>query len=145
MKHEGRPFDFRLLLQKDLSGRWKRTGIAARISGVGSIISSPRSGGSVSSFDQVMVHLSPSERHFIAYAMINLAINCAQAIDALIGPFVELGFDLGIDSSGKVKIIEVNGIPLKVSIGRLNHQKITRAAHENPLGYAIYMAGFGGQ
>lgn len=145
MTYEGRPFDFRLLLQKDQSGRWKRTGVAGRISGAGSIISSPRSGGSVSTFDQVMVPLSPPKRQSIASSMLNLAIDLAQTIDSLIGPFAELGFDLGVDTSGKVKIIEVNGIPLKVSIGRLNDNKITQAAHENPLGYAIYMAGFGGR
>jgi hypothetical protein len=145
MTYQDCPFDFRLLLQKDHTGRWKRTGIAGRISGIGSIISSPRSGGSVLSFDHVMEHLSPPIRQSIAASMINLSLDLAKTLDSLIGPFVELGFDLGVDITGKVKIIEVNGIPLKVSIERLKDNKITKAAHANPLGYALYLTGFGGQ
>lgn len=144
MTYEGRPFDFRLLLQKDHSGHWKRTGIAGRISGAGSIISSPRSGGSVAPFGHVMAPLSPTERQSIASSMINLALDLAQTLDSLIGPFVELGFDFGVDTNGKVRIIEVNGIPLKVSIERLGNQETTQSANNNPLSYAITMAGFGG-
>jgi hypothetical protein len=144
MTFQGHPFDFRLLLQKDKSGSWKKTGVAARISGEGSIISSPRSGGSVSSYNEVMAHLSEISRRDISKAMIILALDLAKTIDDVIGPFVELGFDLGVDINGKVKIIEVNGTPLKVSIQRLKNRKITRSAHENPIGYAIYLAGFGG-
>lgn len=144
MTFQGHPFDFRLLLQKDKSGSWKKTGVAARISGEGSIISSPRSGGSVSTYDEVMAHLSKIKRMDIASSMLNLAIDLAKTIDDVIGPFVELGFDLGVDINGQVKIIEVNGIPLKVSIERLKDRKITRSAHEHPIGYAIYLAGFGG-
>ena len=145
MTFQGHPFDFRLLLQKDKSGSWKKTGVAARISGEGSIISSPRSGGFVSTYDKVMAHLSEISRKDIASSMLNLALDLAKTMDDVIGPFVELGFDLGVDINGKVKIIEVNGIPLKVSIQRLKNQKITRYAHENPIEYAIYMEGFGGQ
>jgi len=144
MTFQGHPFDFRLLLQKDKSGRWKKTGVAARISGEGSIISSPRSGGAVSTYDKVMAHLSEIERLDIASSMLNLALDLAKTIDDLIGPFVELGFDLGVDINCQVKLIEVNGIPLKVSIERLKDRKITRSAHEHPIGYAIYLAGFGG-
>lgn len=144
MNFQGRPFDFRLLLQKDKSGCWKKTGIAGRISGEGSVISSPRSGGSVLTYDEVMKSLSKIERSNIAASMLNLALDLAGIIDNLISPFVELGFDLGVDNKGQVKLIEVNGIPLKVSIERLKNRKITRSAHENPIGYAIYMAGFGG-
>jgi hypothetical protein len=143
MKFRGRPFDFRLLLQKDISGCWKKTGIAGRISGKGSVISSPRSGGSVLTYDKVMTDLSKTKRSKIAASMLNLALDLAETMDNLIGPFVELGFDLGVDIKGQVKIIEINGIPLKVSIERLKDRKISRAAHVNPIRYAIYMSGFG--
>lgn len=145
MKYNGRPFDFRLLLQKDKSGKWKKAAVAGRISGVGSVISSPRSGGSVASYDVVMAQLPDEQRLAIAVTMLDLAREVAKTIDQVIGPFAELGFDLGVDLSGEVKIIEVNGIPLKVSVERLNDKNITRAVHENPIGYAIYLAGFGGE
>ncbi len=143
MTFQGRPFDFRLLLQKDQSGNWKKTGIVARISGEGSVISSPRSGGSVASYDQAMAQLNKSKKVEISASMTNLALNLAKTIDDLIGHFVELGYDFGVDITGKVKIIEVNGIPLKVSLQRLKDPSLTRSAHETPIGYAIYLSGFG--
>lgn len=99
----------------------------------------------MSTYDEVMGNLSEISRREIAASMLQIALDLAKTIDDVIGPFVELGFDLGVDIKGQVKIIEVNGIPLKVSIQRLKDRKITHSAHENPIGYAIYMAGFGGQ
>jgi len=49
-----------------------------------------------------------------------------------------------VDVNCQVKLIEINGIPLKVSIERLKDRKIMLAAHQHPIGYAIYLAGFGG-
>ncbi|MHB8125013.1 MAG: YheC/YheD family endospore coat-associated protein [Desulfitobacteriaceae bacterium] len=144
MNYKGRPFDFRFLLQKDKSGKWKKTGVAGRISGKGSVISSPRSGGTVSTYDEVMAHQGKSNPKEIATEMLKLALDLAKTIDNVTGPFAELGFDFGVDVTGKVMIIEINGIPLKVSIERLKNRQITRCAHENPIEYAIYLAGFGG-
>jgi len=143
-QYKGRPFDFRLLLQKDGSGQWKQTGIAARICGEGSIISGPRSGGEVSTYEEVMKNLPGEQRDKIALSLLNLAKEIAQTIEEQIGLYAELGFDLGVDIHGYIWVIEVNGKPLKVSIERLHNKTITHLAYERPIEYAIYLAGFGG-
>ncbi|MEA4827817.1 MAG: YheC/YheD family protein, partial [Clostridium sp.] len=43
----GKAFDLRVLYQKDYQGEWQPSGISTRISALGSIITSPRSGGTV--------------------------------------------------------------------------------------------------
>lgn len=142
-RYKGRPFDFRLLLQKDGSGQWKQTGIAARICGEGSIISGPRSGGEVSTYEEVMKNFPGEQRDKIASSLLNLAKDIAQTIEEQIGLYAELGFDLGVDIHGHIWVIEVNGKPLKVSIERLQKEMLTRLAYESPIEYAIYLAGFG--
>ncbi len=142
-RYKGRPFDFRLLLQKDGFGQWKQTGIAARICGDGSIISGPRSGGEVSTYEEVMKSLPEEQRDKIALSLLNLAKDIAKTIEEQIGLYAELGFDLGVDIHGHVWVIEVNGKPLKVSIERLQNRTITHLAYERPIEYAIWLAGFG--
>lgn len=141
-RYKDRPFDFRLLLQKDGSGQWKQTGIAARICGEGSIISGPRSGGEVSTYEEVMKNLPEEQRDKIASSLLNLAKDIALTIEEQIGLYAELGFDLGVDMNGYIWLIEVNGKPLKVSIERLPNKTITHLAYERPIEYAIYLAGF---
>lgn len=141
-KYNQHPFDLRLLLQKDKKGRWQQTGLAARIAGEDSIISSPRSGGSVEHFDTVMKGLSKESKRKILENMWRFSLKMANTIDEKIGLYAELGFDLGIDDTGKLWLIEINGKPLKVSIDRLKDHLITVKAYERPLQYAIYLAGF---
>ncbi|AFL99415.1 hypothetical protein Desde_0982 [Desulfitobacterium dehalogenans ATCC 51507] len=141
-QYEGNPFDFRLLLQKNDTGQWQQTGIVARVFGKESVISSPRSGGRVATYDEAMQDLPKSERKRIATSLLNLALKIAQMLEKEFGLFAELGFDLGVDLNGDVWLIEVNGKPLKVSIERLNDKAMTAAAYERPLEYARYLAGF---
>lgn len=141
--NKGRPFDFRLLMQKDGSGQWKETGVVARINARGSIIASPRSGGNVATFEEVMSRFSKEDRKRVHREMVRFATYLARTIDHQIGPYVELGFDIGVDKMGRVWLIELNGKPLKVSIDRLKNHEVTVNAYERPLEYAIRIAGFG--
>lgn len=141
-EYKGSPFDFRLLLQKNNAGRWQQTGVVARIFGENNVISSPSSCRKVTTYDEAMQDLPQVERETIASSLLNLALKIGQMIEEQFGLYAELGFDLGVDVSGNVWLIEVNGKPLKVSIERLNNETITTAAYEYPLEYAIYLAGF---
>lgn len=141
-RYRGRPFDFRLLLQKNHSGQWKQTGIVARICEEGSIISGPRSGGEVATYEEVMKDLPEEQQDNIKSTLLKLAQDIAQMIDEQIGLHAELGFDLGVDIYGNIWLIEVNGKPLKVSLERLNNKTVTRLAYKRPIEYAISLTGF---
>jgi hypothetical protein len=143
LRYKGRPLDFRLLLQKDKSGQWKETGISGRINGEGSVIASPRSGGDVATFEEVMGRFSKEDRKRVYREMLRFSTRLARTVDNQIGPYVELGFDIGVDKMGRVWLIELNGKPLKVSIDRLKNHEVTVKAYERPIEYAIRVAGFG--
>lgn len=139
------PFDFRLLYQKDWNSTWEPTGIAVRMGAEGSVITSPRSGGSVEQFSTILKEVfneDISTKGGLYEKVISLGREVAQAIDREFGDCVELGLDMTIDMDSKIWIIEVNGKPLKVSLKWLNDPKIINRAYNRPVEYAIYLTGF---
>lgn len=67
-----------------------------------------------------------------------------QVVDALEQgsgrTFGELGIDLGLDTSGKVWIIEVNSKPRKTPTTEKGRQDLVDLSFERPMRYAIYLA-----
>ncbi|MFL0269862.1 YheC/YheD family protein [Candidatus Clostridium radicumherbarum] len=139
------PFDFRLLYQKNWKGTWEPTGISVRMGAEGSVITSPRSGGSVEQFSTILKEVfneDISTKGGLYERVIKIGREVAQTIDREFGDCVELGLDMTIDMDSKIWIIEVNGKPLKVSLKWLNDPQIINRAYNRPVEYAIYLTGF---
>lgn len=140
---EGRPFDIRILLQRDDSGDWKRTKAFARLAKVGDITSNLSSGGEALPLSQ------PLERLFSNRQRRNRCKAEIQKVSRLIAEvmeqqsgkkFGELGIDLGVDQTGHVWVIEVNSKPWKSPTTENGSQEIVDLAFERPIRYAKYLA-----
>lgn len=103
----GRPFDLRVVMQKESPEHWYEAGKGYRVGRKNSYVSNLRAGGRIS---------SSLNHHSGEYKQ---AEQIAEKISPLI-PFVlekyhqplfELGIDYGLDSQGKLWIIEVNSKP----------------------------------
>jgi hypothetical protein len=141
----GNPFDLRLLFQKDYSGTWKISGIAARIAAKGSIITSPRSGGIVEDFSVVLKEIfreDSSIKDGIYDKLICFGREICISIEKMFGDCVELGLDMAIDINRRIWVIEVNGKPLKVSLKRLNNPEVMARCNRRPIEYAVKLTGF---
>lgn len=141
----GYPFDFRLLYQKNWEGEWKPSGIAVRMGAPGSIITSPRSGGAVEELPNVLKEVfgeDVNKKNGLYKKVIEIGREAAETIDREFGDCVELGFDMTIDTDGRVWIIEINGKPLKVSIKWLNNPRMLARCYKRPVEYAVYLTGF---
>lgn len=142
-KYKGNPFDMRVLCQKDITGKWTIAGIAVRIAASGSIITSPRSGGSVTSWPnalQTVFNQQEDTPNGVAARVTKVALEVCHTIEKHYGLCGELGLDIGVDHSGNVWIIEVNGKPLKVSLERLNSPELTENIYANPIKFACALA-----
>lgn len=142
-KYKGKQFDMRVLCQKDINGNWIVAGIAVRVAARQSVITSPRSGGSVISWPHALktvFHQKPDQKNGIAAKVSRIALTACQAIENHFGCCGELGLDMGIDHRGKVWIIEVNGKPLKVSLSRLNDRHLDKEIYANPIRFAYHLA-----
>lgn len=133
----GNPYDFRALVQKGASGRWQVAGLVARIAPEGGVITSPRSGGLVASPDRVLAHsFGPPGGRKVLGDLAETCIRIAQRLEDVYGRCVELGLDMGVTRDGRVKLIEANGRPLKVSLSRLRDAGVDAAIFRYPVHYA---------
>ena len=141
----GNPFDFRLLYQKDWQATWQPSGIAVRIAAPGSVITSPRSGGTVEKFSTIIKEVfneDISTKDGLYENVIKIGKEICLTIEDKFGDCVELGLDMTIDTKGKIWIIEVNGKPLKVSLKRLNNTALVARCNKRPIEYAVFLTGF---
>ena len=136
----GNRFDMRALVQKDGEGRWVVSGLVARIAPVGSAITSPRSGGLVALPEQVLRYAFGGRGSHVLQEVKEAALAVTRGIEAALGPRYELGIDLGVLRDGTVQLIEVNGMPLKVSLHRLNDPFAMERIDRYPVHYAARLA-----
>ncbi|MHB8170372.1 MAG: YheC/YheD family endospore coat-associated protein [Thermincolia bacterium] len=108
---EGRPFDIRVLIQKNCFGNWVETHMFAKIAAKGNFATNVAAGGEVASVQQALAEAAKQAgvtTEVLAESIRHLVFTVAQALEEKLGPFGELGLDIGIDNKGLVWLIEVN-------------------------------------
>lgn len=144
-KLQGCPFDIRILMQRNIHGQWRRTGMAIRVASPGNYISNLHAGGRAEKISRVLPQVLPD------YDLANKVVNDIRRICALIVSWVttadhslfgEIAIDLGIDDSGKVWIIELNAVPGRSIFRHIKSPKIRAQAISRPMEYALFISGF---
>lgn len=137
---EGVPYDLRIMVQKNGSGTWMTTGKAIRMGAKNSITSNLHGGGSAISFKQFsQQHYTSSEAEHINTHLSILETLLPEYLERAHGPLLELGIDVGIDTSRKVWLIEVNSKPGRQIFEQLHDQESIIQSQLNPLYYAKYL------
>lgn len=139
----GNRFDFRSLVQKNGRGEWTLTGLVARVGATGSVITSPRSGGQVAPAERALADLFGDRAPDLVAEIERVSIKLAAAAESHFGTCAELGLDVGVTRDGVVKLIEINGKPLRVSLLRLNDPLISERVDRYPIHFAIHVASDG--
>jgi hypothetical protein len=132
-KCEGRPFDLRLLVQKNRYGQWQKTGMAARLAGQGSISTHMFYGGTRESARKAIssaanTHgFSPKKVEKQLKTLISLF---PKTIEKSVGQsFGELEMDLGIDQQGRVWFFEANSKPFRFDEKLIRAKSLVRLIH----------------
>jgi hypothetical protein len=113
---DGRPVDFRALVQRDESGQWSITSIVGRIAGERHFVSNLARGGTLSTVADALArsNLYAGMHPFVQAKLRRCALDIAKGIETQIDAhFAELGIDLAVDTDGKVWLLEVNSKPSK--------------------------------
>ncbi|MEW8970874.1 MAG: YheC/YheD family protein [Mesobacillus sp.] len=110
LRSEKRLIDFRVHTNKDEYGVWQVAAIAAKIAGQGSVTTHVNNGGIVKSLDELFEDRTERELYekTLSEAALILSSILEKNMEGIIG---ELGFDFGIDKSGKVWLFEANSKP----------------------------------
>lgn len=145
-EYEGSPFDVRILMQKDNRGNWRRTKIYVRVAAPGNIVSNISDGARGEKIAVVLKEVFQEE--FAADTGIGERLREAArlippALERLMGQsWGELALDLGIDTSRRVWLIEVNSKPFRALVSPSGATKVIERSLMRPLEYARYLAGY---
>ncbi|MEK4063802.1 MULTISPECIES: YheC/YheD family endospore coat-associated protein [Paenibacillus] len=113
--HHGRPFDLRVLLQKNGRGGWAVTGIGARLAGARSITTHVPRGGSIEEPATMLEGTFGPERAAailknVPTTALLIARQIERASEMMLG---EMSMDLGVDEAGDLWFFEANSRPMK--------------------------------
>ena len=140
----GRPVDFRVLVQRNELGEWSLTSIVARTAGQNNFVSNLARGGSLGKVKDVVgnSNLNSANKSNLNNKLGLAALKIANGIEKQVpGHFAELGIDLAADTFGKIWLIEVNSKPSKEDNTPLNENKI-RPSVIKVVRYAQFLAKF---
>jgi hypothetical protein len=132
-----RPFDLRILVQKNEHREWETTGMALRLGKVDSITSNLHGGGQATSLLPFLNQNYPQHQVPDILKKIETVSSIVPPfIEKHHGPLVELGLDVGIDRQGHVWLLEVNSKPGRSVFLKTGELEIRRRAVRLPMLYA---------
>jgi len=110
-----RPFDLRVLVQKNHLGQWSLTGIGARVAGKQSITTHVPRGGRIDEPEKLLnAVFGPELTKSIFVRVKTAAFAIARQIEKASGHILgEMSMDLGIDGAGQIWFFEANSRPMK--------------------------------
>ncbi len=112
LKHKGRRFDIRLMIQRKPSGGRETTGMFARAAHPRKIVTNGSQGGSIYSVDAVLrPYAGPARRKRLYDLMDDLSHRTFKLLNGFAPGLNELGIDYAIDRKLKPWILEVNTKP----------------------------------
>ncbi|MFF2480618.1 YheC/YheD family protein [Paenibacillus sp. NPDC058071] len=140
---QGRPVDFRALVQKNVSGKWSVTSIVARTAGSQHFVSNLARGGTLSRVGEAVSKSNMTSGRADASSRLHAAaLAIAKGVETNIpAHFGELGIDLALDTGGRVWLLEVNSKPSKNDNTPLNDHKI-RPSVRMVIQYSRFLSGF---
>lgn len=134
-----RPFDLRVSVQKNGTGRWQVSGIVGKVAEKGSFITNVAQGGACFPLYELLKDLPHLDNEKIINDIELVSIKIAQQLERQIPNLADLGLDIGITSDGKPMFIECNGRDLRVTFRNANMFEVWKKTHATPIRYADYL------
>ncbi len=135
----GRAFDLRVLVQKNSLGQWEVTGSAVRVGPSGSVTSNLHGGGDAEDTSAYLARVfGPAKSQEIIQEIGIMAVEVCRAMEAA-GTFMEFGLDAGVDTQGRVWLIEVNSKPGRRVFSRTGDLEARWESIRRPIEYAAFV------
>ena len=145
-RYRNRPFDFRVVLQKDESMRWKCSGIIARFGKKESIATNfLLSGYALTGYEALkrVFHLSERDAFLKQQEIIEICMNACKTLEKCIGHYADIGVDVMLDGDQNVWILEINKThDHRFPLYSINDTQMYTTIISRPFKYAKALAGF---
>ncbi|WP_246234438.1 YheC/YheD family endospore coat-associated protein [Bacillus aquiflavi] len=106
-----RPFDIRVLLQKDKNGQWTERGRGVRVGKENGLLSNLSAGAKVISFETWIKNKNPLFKHFICTEINEILSKLPIILEKEFPQLFELGMDIGVAKDGAIWILDINSKP----------------------------------
>lgn len=127
LKHHGRRFDIRVMVQLSPKGVWEATGIIGRLGHPRKIVTNYHSGGKPTAVEHLLsTHLFAQQLVQLKGDMNRLGTRIAQQLKKTYPHHRQFGVDVGLDHSLKPWIIEVNMNPDPYIFNQLKDKSMYR-------------------
>jgi hypothetical protein len=135
---KGRPFDVRMLLQKDGTGAWGLTGAGIRVAGDASISTHVPMGGMIEDLEEVFRETFKEQAEEIRKKVEDVGLRFAQFIESKQpSELGEMSMDLGIEPNGTLWFFEANAKPMK-----FDEPEIRTRSLRHLILYSLHLSGF---
>lgn len=136
----GHPYDIRSLVQKNDRGIWSVTGIAVRQGADQGLTSNLHGGGTAfPALPYLTTDFGEEKATGIMRTIRDLSAQLPALLEEGFGRLGELGIDFGVDTSGRVWILEVNSKPGRRAFTLTGDGHAARLSVEHPIQYARYL------
>ena len=136
LQHQDRPFDLRVLTQKNPQGSWETTGMLGRVAAPQKVITNYHSGGSIFPVEALFKeHMSSDEMSATLQQLKSLGVRIGAQLETAYPGLKELGLDVAMDQHHDLWLLEVNTLPSIVVFKIFPNKAIYRRIHRYAVAY----------
>ncbi|TJY41694.1 YheC/YheD family protein [Cohnella pontilimi] len=136
LKHRGRRFDLRVMVQKTPRSRWLSSGVIGRLAHPRKIVTNYHNGGTLMPVEKLLAGWLAARdmKRFLSFLR-KLGTGCAVAMETKFPGIKEIGLDVAVDGQGKPWILEVNTKPDPYIFRKLPDRSIFRRIYRFAAAY----------
>ncbi|WP_410512932.1 YheC/YheD family protein [Paenibacillus sp. BR2-3] len=136
LRHRDRPFDLRVLAQKNPEGLWETTGMLGRVAAPQKIVTNYHNGGRIRSVKALLKkHMDAAETALTINQLQTLGIRMGRQLETAYPGIKEIGLDVAIDDHHDLWLLEINTLPSIVVFKLFPDKSIYRKIHRYAAAY----------